>query len=46
MDCCENKNIIKKKEMYFCKNYRVIHGYSWTEYDFKFMNIMRIFITY
>ena len=29
MDCCENKNIIKKKEMFFCKNSGVIHGYSW-----------------
>ena len=36
MDCCENKNISKDKEMYFCKNCGVIHGYSWIEYDFKF----------
>ena len=36
MDYCENKNILKDKEMYFCKNCEVIHGYSWIEYDFKF----------
>ena len=36
MECCQNKNILKDKEMYFCKNCRVIHGYSWIEYDFKF----------
>ena len=36
MECCESKNIIKNKEMYFCKNCGVIHGYSWIEYDFKF----------
>ena len=36
MDCCENKNIIKKKEMFVCINYYVIHGYTWIEYDFKF----------
>ena len=36
MDCCENKNIIKKKEMYVCTNCGVIHGYSLIEYDFKF----------
>ena len=36
MECCENKNILKDKEMYFCTNCGVIHGYSWIEYDFKF----------
>ena len=36
MNCCENKNIIKKKKMFFCTNCGVIHGYSWIEYDFKF----------
>ena len=36
MDCCQNKNILKDKETYFCKNCGVIHGYSWIEYDFKF----------
>ena len=36
MECCQNKNILKDKEMYFCKNCGVIHGYSWIEYDFKF----------
>ena len=33
---CENKNIIKKKEMFICTNCGVINGYSWVEYDFKF----------
>ena len=36
MECCQNKNILKDKEMYFCKNCGVIHGYIWIEYDFKF----------
>ena len=36
MECCENKNILKDKEMYFCKNCATIHGYTWIEYDFKF----------
>ena len=36
MECCENKNIIKNKEMFVCTNCCVIHGYSWIEYDFKF----------
>ena len=35
MECCQNKNILKDKKMYFCKNCGVIHGYSWIEYDFK-----------
>ena len=36
MDCCKSKNIIKKKEMFFCTNCGVIHGYSSIEYDLKF----------
>ena len=36
MDCCENKNIIKKKEMFVCTNCGTIHGYTWIEYDFRF----------
>ena len=36
MECCQNKNIIKKKEMFVCTNCDTIHGYSWIEYDFKF----------
>ena len=36
MDCCKNKNIIKKKEMIVCTNCATIHGYKWIEYDFKF----------
>ena len=36
MECCQNKNIIKKKEMFVCTNCATIHGYSWIEYDFKF----------
>ena len=35
-ECCQNKDILKDKEMSFCKNCGVIHGYSWIEYDFKF----------
>ena len=36
MECCQNKNILKHKEMFVCKNCATIHGYSWIEYDFKF----------
>ena len=36
MDCCENKNIIKNKEMFVCTNCCVIHEYTILEYDFKF----------
>ena len=35
MKCCDSKNIIGEKEMYFCTNCGVIHGYKWIEYDFK-----------
>ena len=36
MNCCQSKNIIKKKERFVCTSCGVIHGYSWIEYDFKF----------
>ena len=36
MECCQNKNVLKHKEMYVCTNCCVIHGYKWIEYDFKF----------
>ena len=36
MECCENKNILKEKEMFVCTNCGVIFGYTWIEYDFKF----------
>ena len=35
MKCCENKNILKEKEMFVCTNCAIIHGYTWIEYDFK-----------
>ena len=35
MKCCDSKNIIEEKEMYFCTNCAAIHGYIWIEYDFK-----------
>ena len=34
MECCESKNVIKEKEMFFCTNCATIHGYSLIEYDF------------
>ena len=37
MECCESKNIIKEKEMFFCKNCGEIFGYTRIEYDFKFI---------
>ena len=36
MERCENKNILKDKEMFACTNCATIHGYTWIEYDFKF----------
>ena len=36
MECCENKNILKDKEMFVCTNCSIMHGYTWIEYDFKF----------
>ena len=36
MECCQNKNILKDKEIHFCTNCATIHGYTWIEYDFKF----------
>ena len=36
MNCCENQNIMKKKEMFFFTNCATIHGYTILEYDFKF----------
>ena len=36
MECCQNKNILKHKEMFVCTNCATIHGYTWIEYDFKF----------
>ena len=36
MECCENKNIIRNKEMFVCTNCSTMHGYTWIEYDFKF----------
>ena len=36
MNCCENKNIIKNKEMFVCTSCSTIHRYSWIEHDFKF----------
>ena len=36
MECCQNKNVIKKKEIFVCTNCCVIHGYTILEYDFKF----------
>ena len=44
MECCESKNIIKEKEMFFCTNCGTIHEYSWIKYDL--MNMIKIFITY
>ena len=36
MEYCQNKNILKDKQIYFCTNCATIHGYAWKEYDFKF----------
>ena len=35
MECCENKNILKDKEIFVCTKGATIHGYTWIEYDFK-----------
>ena len=36
MECCQNRNILKHKEMNVCTNCCVIHGYTWIEYDLRF----------
>ena len=36
MNCCENKNITKKKEMNFCSNCGVIHDYDWITFDIRY----------
>ena len=36
MECCQNKNTLKHKEMYVCTNCCVIHRYTWIEYYFEF----------
>ena len=36
MNCCENKNIIKKKEINFCTNCGTIYDYDWTEFDIRY----------
>ena len=36
MECCQNKNILKHKEMFVCANCATIHKYTILEYDFKF----------
>ena len=33
MECCENKNIIKEKQMKFCTNCGTIHDYDWITFD-------------
>ena len=39
MNYCENKNIIKNKSEYICKNCWVIHGYEYVHF-----NLMMIII--
>ena len=36
MNCCENKNIIKEKEMNFCTNCGTIHDYHWIMFDIRY----------
>ena len=36
MECCQNMNILKHREMFVCITCATIHGYSWIEYYFKF----------
>ena len=35
MECCQNKNVIKNKEMFVCTNCCVIHGYTILEYEYN-----------
>ena len=36
MECCENENIIKEKELNFCTNCGVIHDYDWIKFDISY----------
>ena len=36
MNYCENKNIIKEKEMNFCTNCCTIHDYDWIMFDIRY----------
>ena len=36
MNCCENKNIIKEKELNFCYNCGTIHDYDWIKFDISY----------
>ena len=36
IECCENKNIKKEKEMNFCNNCGAIHDYDWIKFDISY----------
>ena len=36
MNCCENKNIIKEKELNFCYNCGTIYDYDWIKFDVSY----------
>ena len=40
MDCCKNKNIIKNKSEYICKNCGVIHNYEYLPFNYNDYNLI------
>ena len=38
MNCCENKNIMKNKSEYICKNCAAIRGYEYVHYNYDDYN--------
>ena len=40
MECCEVKNIMKKKEMNFCMNCGVIQDYDWIKFDIRYDQLL------
>ena len=40
MNCCKDKNIIKVKSEYICKNCAVIHDYEYAHFNFDDYNLI------
>ena len=40
MNCCKDKNIIKNKSEYICKNCAAIHGYEYVHFNYDDYNLI------
>ena len=40
MNCCKDKNIIKSKSEYICKNCGVIQGYEYVHFNYDDYNLI------